>query len=102
MKRYSKKAIEFLEKRAKDRAHEDAEGESEDSKRNRTVSLLVLFYTNSPLSNYYLTSYCDWMQALGPEELKMSISYGIKPDWAVVLRTKSNVHQLAYQLHAVE
>ena len=32
----------------------------------------------------------------------MSISYGIKPDWPVVLRTKRNVQQLAYQLHVVE
>ena len=34
--------------------------------------------------------------------MKMSISYGIKPDWTVVLRTKENVHRLAYHLQVIE
>ena len=64
--------------------------------------MLVLYHLNNPLTNYFCSAYCDWMQTLGPEELQMSVSYGIKPNWAVVLRTKENIHQLAYNLQVVE
>ena len=64
--------------------------------------MLVLYYLNNPLTNYFCSSYCDWMQTLGPEELKMSVSYGIKPDWAVVLRTTENIQRLACHLDVVE
>ena len=70
MRRYAKRAVQFLEKRAKERAQKDAEEESEESRRTRSVSLLVLHFLNSPLQNYYLSAYCDWMQAIGPESLK--------------------------------
>ena len=32
----------------------------------------------------------------------MSVSYGIKPNWAVVLSTKENIQRLAYHLDVVE
>ena len=58
--------------------------------------------STTPLTSHYLTAYCDWMQAIGPEELQMSISYGIKQDWKVVLRTERNVQQLAFNLQVHE
>ena len=102
MRRYAPKAIEFLRERMRDRAHADAVEETEESKRHSAVCLLVLYHLNNPLTNYFCSAYCDWMQTLGPEELKMSVSYGIKPNWAVVLRTKENIQRLAYHLHVVE
>ena len=48
MRRYSKRAVQFLEKRAQARALNDAKEESEESKRARIVSLLVLHFLNSP------------------------------------------------------
>ena len=66
MKRMIGKAVAYIEQRSIKMAHDDLTEETEESRKYRQVCLLVLHYTYSPLSNYYLAAHCDWMQAFGP------------------------------------